>query len=170
MDKFVALLRGINVGGNNKIKMQHLKRILTSRGLQNVETYIQSGNIVFQSDRSASHLEKVIFDAIEEEYGYQVSVMVFEGVHYKVLVEQNPFEKEEPTTIHFTFLSGKANSQQGNVGLDYFEVIADCAYVCCPNGYGKTKLTIAYFEKLTGFKATARNFRTAYKLIELLEA
>lgn len=110
MQKYIAILRGINVSGKNKIRMKDLTMLLEKAGLQNVQTYIQSGNIVFDHDeKPEKYFEELIHKAIYNEFGYEIPVIVMKGDYLKKVVEHNPFAKRkeiDPKTLHITFLTG----------------------------------------------------------------
>ena len=91
MNKKIAILRGINVGGKRKILMKDLKLLCEKLGFDQIETYIQSGNILFNSDKDNSELEKVLYEAIKDKYGFQVPVIVRNSKELKVQVTKNPF-------------------------------------------------------------------------------
>lgn len=173
--KYIALLRGINVGGQKKIKMAALQGICEEIGLQNVQTYIQSGNLVFESSEEVvPHLEKNIKGAIQEHFGFDVPVMVMKQAYLKQIVENNPFLKAaaelDTKLLHVTFLAEKPAKDlvdalaEKDYGTDEFKVVEHCVYLYFPNGYGRTKLTNTVFEKKLKVNATTRNWRTINKL------
>jgi len=173
MKKFVVFLRGINVGGHHKVKMADLKSLLVKAGFDAVQTYIQSGNIVLKSEKSAKNIELEVAQIISGNFGFDIPVMAFEEGVYRHLVLANPLEKRagfDSKTAHLTFLSEESPDDEGELNGDSYVIRGACIYGACPNGYGRTKLTITYFEKLTGLKATSRNYRTSHKMIELLNA
>ena len=171
----IALLRGINVSGKNIIKMADLREILESGGLKNVRTYIQSGNIVFESGLKFNNLEKRISNAIKDTYSFDVPVMVRDRLFFENMVAANPFKKNDPKQIAAAILS-KAPTASSVKALnelklkfspDEFHIAKDIVYLCCPNGFGRTKLTNTFLEKKLGVSATTRNWRTIARLIEM---
>lgn len=168
----VALLRGINVGGHNKIKMADLVAALQQDGFENVSTYIQSGNIFFASTGRRATLESKIADLIKKKFGHDVPVLVRDQNFFRRAIEQNPFPQSESSHLHATFLSKKPTAKsitaldEVNLGKDEIQVVCDVLYLHCPNGYTRTKLTNAIVEKILGVRATTRNWRTLNVLAE----
>ena len=113
--KYVALLRGINVGGNNMIKMEPLRATLTSLGFDNVQSYINSGNLVFETSTTAdAKLAKTIHDAILTEFGFDISVMVRPMTEIREIVRNNPFEGQfdNDKYMHLFFLDAELTPEQ----------------------------------------------------------
>ncbi len=177
METYITLLRGINVSGQKKIKMTDLKTLYEKLGFQDVQTYIQSGNVVF---KSAKNKKKVLRDNIEQEiskvYGFFVPVHVLEFSELKTVFINNPFvnnRKEDISKLHVTFLDDIPKNENISTlsGIQYaddeFVVDKTIIYVFCPNGYGRTKLNNNFFEKKLKTTATTRNWKTIGKLIEL---
>jgi len=176
MTTFVALLRGINVGGRNTIPMSELKALFSSLGLDDVSTYIQSGNVVF---RSASGDERDVAAKIEariaEIFGIDVTVVLRTPEALAKIADGNPFLKRgvDPSKLHVAFLDrpsaadAVARLDPGRSPPDEFSVDGREIYLHLPNGVGRSKLTIDYFERQLGVRATVRNWRTLLKLREL---
>ena len=179
MNTFIAILRGINVSGKNIIKMQVLKDLLIKSGFANVQTYIQSGNIVFQtriSDNSV--LEQKIRDSISGEFGFSVPVMVLKNDELRKIIDANPFLKDpskEIQFLHITFLSDSPDKEKINIlrekqyGADEFEYSGKVIYLYCPSGYGNTKLTNTMLENKLKVTATTRNLKTSQELLKIAE-
>jgi uncharacterized protein (DUF1697 family) len=168
------MLRGINVSGQKKIRMPELKRLYESLGLANVETYVQSGNVVFDSpEPDASKLAELIEARIERVFGYQVSVFIRDAGDFRQIIDSNPFlnqRNEDPDKLHVTFLY-RAPSTAAWDTLDAPDNEADEfvpgekeIFLFCPNGYGRTKLSNNFFERKLGVPATTRNWRTVNAL------
>jgi len=177
MPAYIALLRGINVSGKNKIKMVELKQLLINVGFSNVVTYIQSGNVVFSSEETnTSKIEKQIVTAIQGNFGFSIKTLVLEKMELINVFESNPFK--ENTNFDFkkicaTFLE-KIPNEEGKAKVfaladsDEQVVFKDkTAYLYCPNGFGRTKLTNNNIENKLKFSATSRNWNTVTKLVEL---
>lgn len=175
--RYIALLRGINVGGQKKIKMLDLRAMCGQMGLQEVQTYIQSGNIIFESsEEHTAVLEKDLKKQIQTTFGFDVPVMVLTQTYLQEVAENNPFLQKNPELdtklLHVTFLSEKPDEDlvkaltEKDYGTDEFEVIGSRVYLYFPNGYGRTKLTNNIFEKKLQVAATTRNWRTIGKLQE----
>ena len=174
----VALLRGINLGSRNKVSMAELRELFAAVGAQEVTTYVQSGNVVFESRDRPSKLAEAVEKEISRRLGLDVTVLVRTSAELAKVFGGNPFLKagNEPTALHVTFLAetpnrarvGKLDPERG--GSDQFRVKGRDVYLYCPNGYGRSKLTNAYFEQALGVAATTRNWRTVTKLAELAGA
>lgn len=175
-DVHVALLRGINVGGKNKLPMKELAGIFTNLGASDVLTYIQSGNVVFRAGAAlARRLPAAVTSAISKRFGFEVPVVVRTAEELREVARANPFLRAgaEVGSLHVAFLASKP----GIARVDSLEV--DCSppdrfelrgreiYLCCPNGIGRTKLTNAYFDSKLATTSTVRNWKTVLKLVEL---
>jgi uncharacterized protein (DUF1697 family) len=173
---WIVLLRGINVGGANRLAMADLRELVTDLGYEGVSTYIQSGNIVMTSPRSdRSVMATEICEGIATKFGPKVSAVLRTPAELRVALAHNPFSAAESvgTHVYITFFSGSPSPDQ--VALlerdrflpDQFEVIGSELYGCYPNGSGRSKMTLDYFEKRLQVRGTARNLNTVAKLIEL---
>lgn len=176
METYIAILRGINVSGKNKIRMADLKEKLAALDFQNIRTYIQSGNVVFEYQQSAQgELKQQIEDEIFRAYGIRVPVIVLTVPELSDIVSNNPFipGNAERDKLHVTFLSEKPEQEyldklgQHAGSADELIVRDKTIYLYCPNGYGRTKLTNTFFEQKLKITATTRNWKTSNKLIEL---
>jgi uncharacterized protein (DUF1697 family) len=177
MVTYLSILRGINVSGHKLIKMEALRKLFEDLGFKNVQTYIQSGNVVFQSKKAKqSDLEKKIVKKIEEEFGFEVPVLVKEANELSVVLKNNPFlnqRKEDITKLHVTFLSEEPDQaaivkiKEGNYAADEFIVSGKIIYLFCPGGYGNTKLSNNFFENKLKVIATTRNWKTVNELISM---
>lgn len=167
----------MNVSGHNTIRMEHLRALCAALGFRNVETYVQSGNIVFRApSTSPSLLSKRISEAILRDVGFSVPVLVKTRREMGIVIKRNPFLKEhgiDRSKLHVTFLSTVVSkSALGNLdGLsttpDRFSLRGREIYLYCPGGYGKTKLSNAAFEKALSVSATTRNWNTVTTLFEM---
>ncbi|MEX2435264.1 MAG: DUF1697 domain-containing protein [Balneolaceae bacterium] len=176
MKPFIALFRGINVGGKNVLPMKELRGILENLGLENVQTYIQSGNVVFESDeKDLDKLSGSLSRAIKESHGFEPNVMILSHEDFKQAIQQNPFPEAEadPKTLHLSFLKEKPLKPDLN-GLDSVKADSEkfilkgkVFYLHAPEGIGRSKLA-AKAEKLLGVSATARNWRTVSKIAEMM--
>ncbi len=174
--RFVGLLRGINVGGKNKIKMAELRALLESKGLQSVETYIQSGNLIFVSTKSEEKIAPIIKKAIKTKYGFDVPVIVRAEKQFRKTFTDIPFETSKLDQCHVMLLDKKPTKAKVNAlefpksGRDVMKIVGSCAYMHLPDGVAKSKLTNKWLEKELGVVATARNWKTMTKLIAMLDA
>lgn len=179
MSSNVALLRGLNLGGKNRISMADLSRMFAEAGCTDVQTYIQSGNVIFQA--SQSKLEKLpglIAKSIADRFGYKTPVVLRTAEQLGETIGNNPFLKAgaDEGTLHVYFLAGVPDAR-GIAGLDparsspdEFFVRGRDVYVHLPNGMGRTKLSNAYFDSKLATVSTARNWRTVLKLFEFMQA
>jgi len=178
MNIYVSILRGINVGGHNKIRMEDIKALFESLGHKEVTTYIQSGNVIFKNDKnqSVTILSQNIEKAIEDKYHFVVPVIIRSASEMQGIIALNPFLKEsviDKEKLHVTFLSDKPVSdtvkalQQYHFPPDRFQVIGKEVYLSCPVGYGNTKLSNTFFENKLHVRATTRNWNTVLKLSDL---
>jgi len=174
MPKQTALLRGINISGHKIIKMADLRAILERAGLSNVQTYIQSGNIIFDSEKSKSYLTELIINTIEKKYRFIVPTFIITPSELENAINNNPYQNAEGNKLYLTFLSDKANKsgmeaiQSKMQENEYLQLIENVMYFHCPDGAEKSKITNNLIEKKLEVKATIRNWRTTNKLLELL--
>lgn len=176
--KQIALLRGVNVGGKNKIIMEELRQLFGSIGLKNVESYIQSGNIVFESSDDEVTNGVKIEEAILKEFGLKIPAFVISEERLVNALEMNPFDTLEfkPSYLLFIFLDGAPNCQQmdqiatAKTDGELTEMINQVIYAYYPNGSGRSKLSLNLIESKLGVKATARNLTTIEKLVEMTKA
>lgn len=175
--KYIALIRGINIGRSKRIKMADLVKTLESLGFKNIKTYLQSGNVIFEHDSSdIAEIVGSIGRKISEIFSFSVDVIIRTKDELENIVNGNPFIKEsdiELDKLHVTFLSDIPD-QKAVLNLDInkaenekFEIIGREVYLYCPNGYARTKLKNDAFEKKLNTTATTRNWKTTNKLMEL---
>src|SRR5208337_4185366 len=172
---FIAILRGINVSGHFMIRMHDLKTKLEVLGFQNITTYIQSGNIIFNYEiTDQNELSGLIGNNILQNFGFNVPVIVRNVTEIKAVIENNPFvndRKENIDRLHVTFFSRSPDPEMSrkisvlNFNPDEFIVNQDHAYVFCPNGYGNTKINNQFFENKLNVTATTRNWKTVNQLV-----
>ena len=174
--RYVALLRGVNVGGKNKLPMALLRDALNKTSFYGVTTYIQSGNIVFNTDLETSKCEQIIEDLLKAEFDLDVSVIVKKQEVIKDILKANPFKMraiENSKFMSFGFLS-ESTAQEKVIAteefsndVETFKIVDDVIYFYCGVGFGKTKMTNAWFEKKLEVTSTMRNYNTTLKLTEL---
>lgn len=177
MPVFLSILRGINVSGQKKILMSDLKQLYEELDLKKVQTFIQSGNVVFKS-KSSTSVAKKIEQKIKQKYEFDVPVIIRTVDEMETTIANNPFLKTkniELEKLHITYLSGTPvpNSiekiKEYNFEPDEFQIIGKEIYVYCPNGYGRTKLTNTFFEKKLNITATTRNWKTSNELLTIMK-
>lgn len=173
MNTYISLLRGVNVGGR-KILMNDLKTLYESLKFNSVKTYIQSGNVIFNSSNSSSiELEKIIEKEIKKVFDLQVPIIIRTQNDFKSIIDNNPFHDEDPKGIYITFLSDTVkNNYLKEIklmkdGSEKIFMYGKEIYLLLPGGYGRTKLTNNLFEKKLRISATTRNWRTVNMLYEL---
>jgi len=175
MNTYIALFRGINIGGHHILPMSELVELLDGLGLRNIRTYIQSGNVIFQSDKAAvSELSEKIGAAIGRGHGFTPHVFLLELDELEKTIMSNPFPEAEsqPKTLHLYFLA----SVPENPDLDKLKnmksdserfVLKDrIFYLHAPEGVGRSKLA-AGVEKALGVTVTARNWRSVCKIMDI---
>jgi uncharacterized protein (DUF1697 family) len=173
---YIAMLRGINVSGQNIIRMEDLCRICSGLGFRNVETYAQSGNVVFlTSAMPPSTLANRIGAALRHNLGLSVPVLVQTLDIMRDVIVGNPFLREkgiDVSKLHVTFLSAPVprpalkNLEALPKQSDRFYVGRREIYLYCPDGYGRTKLSNAALEKALSVGGTTRNWKTVTALLE----
>lgn len=175
MNRKIGILRGINVGGKRKILMADLKSMCEELGLKKVTTYIQSGNLIFNSDKPNSELENELEKAITEKYGFDVPVIVRTQKELENSINNNPFFEKDADIkqLHLTFLKKKPSKENiekaltFNYKLDKFKIDNKNVFIFCAGKYHESKLTNNFFEKQLKVVATTRNWKTVMKLSEL---
>ena len=177
---YVALLRGINVSGKNLLKMEALQRMFIDLGYTNVQTYIQSGNVVFQSpEKPNMELESQIQTAIKSSFGYDVPIIVLSATDLQHIHESNPFIGDlnaDSRKICITILSATpdpkaiASIKYPDYGTDSFVIGDRAVYIYCPDSLARTKLTNDFWERKLKLQATSRNLNTIRYLSDLLSA
>jgi len=174
MATWVVLLRGINVGGANRLAMEDLRKVVTTLGHTAVSTYIQSGNVVMTSARSdRATVAAEICDSIRTTFGPVVSAVLRTPDELRAALAANPFTAKDGTRVLVTFLSDTPNPddvarlEADRFLPDQFQISGSELYGYYPNGAGRSKMTLGYFEKRLNVVGTARNLNTVAKLIEL---
>lgn len=175
---WIALFRGINVGGHNLLPMRELAALLGKLGAHDVETYIQSGNAVFQhASDDASGIAQRITRAIDRAHGFAPRVLLLTRQQLERAVAANPFlaHAGEPATLHVVFLAtlpaqpNLARLNELKTATESFVLVHDCFYLHAPDGLARSKLAAAV-ERWLGVEGTARNWRTVSKLLELAQS
>ncbi|MBU2927749.1 DUF1697 domain-containing protein [Winogradskyella psychrotolerans] len=174
MMTYIALLRGINVGGHKKVPMAELRELLTNSGLQHVKTYIQSGNIIFQSSvNDTNFLTNQIQSLILNQFGFEVPVIIKSQQELRTIYNNCPFSEDRKVESYFVMLSKAPDQKLVDVASkkkypnDDYVILNDCIYLHCEKGYGRSKFNLNFFEKKLNVNATARNYKTIVKLLSL---
>jgi uncharacterized protein (DUF1697 family) len=178
-ETYLALLRGINVGGKNKLPMKDLTGMFAAAGCVGVRSYIQSGNVLFKAAPAlAAQLPAAIAARIAERFGYQTPVVLRTAAELAHVVAGNPFLKQgaDEDALHVLFLTSRptpdliSTLDPGLSPPDAFVVKGREVYLQLPNGVGRSKLTNAYFDSRLRTTSTGRNWRTVKKLLELMKS
>lgn len=173
----LALLRGINVGGKNVLPMKDLARMFAEAGCANVQTYIQSGNVIFEPPAKKANIGELISAKIEKRFGYRIPVILRTPEQMARIIGENPFlaAGAEAKALHVYFMADlpKAGNvaalDAGRSAPDAFHVRGQEIYLHLPNGMGRSKLTNAYFDAKLATICTARNWATVLKLRAMME-
>lgn len=174
MNTWIALFRGINVGGNNKLPMKELVAVLEELGLKNLRTYIQSGNVVFDGKGESAALAARMSAAIKKSHGFEPWVLLLEAEALERAIKGNPFPEGEADgkTLHFNFLASAphkpdlAGIEKIRAASERYKLIGDVFYLHAPDGVGRSKLALN-MERLLGVPMTGRNWNTVKKLQEM---
>lgn len=174
MTTYLALFRGINIGGHNKVAMKELVSLLEEVGCSNIRTYIQSGNVIFDtSSRSRSKLSQEISHSMMKRFGFAPKVMLLTAAELQDVIAHNPFPSTEGKALHALFL----DAQPENPDLERLSVMKKKSeefllgdrvfYLYAPDGVGKSKLAVNV-ERCLGVATTGRNWNTVTRLASML--
>lgn len=177
MNTYLAILRGINVSGQKMIKMTELKNLFEHLQFESVRTYIQSGNVLFDSKNSDhDDMTRRIEQAIASRFGFEVPVLIRSQAELEQIVARNPFLTEteiDPAFLHVTLLADAPAAdrldaiRQYDYAPDRFQIVGREVYLYCPGGYGNTKLSNTFFENKLKVRATTRNWKTVNELVRM---
>ncbi len=176
MDVNIALLRGINVGGKNRLPMKELAAMFVDVGCEDVRTYIQSGNVLFRVEPTLGEdIPSLISTSILSRFGYRVPVVTRTAREFQEIVQSNPFVEAgaEADKLHVVFLAELPDEEHvesldpNRSPPDEFAALGREVYLHCPNGLARTKLTNSYFDSRLSTTSTIRNWRTALRLLEM---
>jgi uncharacterized protein (DUF1697 family) len=180
MTAAISLLRGVNVGGHHKIKMEELRELYESLGLRHAQTYVQSGNVVFRTDaRDFTRLSKRIADAIEERFAFRPGVILRTAADLRAVIAANPFASRrdlDPSRLLVQFLAGeppadvrervlRIESEPEELRMGGREL-----YIYYPSGMARPKVAWTFIEKTPQTPCTGRNWNTVRKLLEMAES
>ena len=179
MPVVICMLRGINVGAHNRVKMDDLKKVFTSLKLRDPQTYVQSGNVIFKTDeRDLDKLRRNLETAIHKKFGFQSDAILRTAKDLREVIAQNPFAKRKdihPSKLLVTFFStdpGEAARKQARaIKCDPEELFIEGreAYIYFPNGAGRSKLNWPLIPKTLKVQGTARNWNSVTKMLEIAE-
>jgi len=176
--KYIAFLRGINVGKSKLIPMDNLKTLFSDMGFLNIKTYLRSGNIVFEADNmDISEIEKEISNNIEKSFGFWVDCIVKHEKNFYSIVENNPYNNNTIEELYITFFKEKIDKTlskklikeyKSTENDDKFTIAEKEIYLLLKSKYHKTKFNNNYFESRLNNISTTRNWKTMLKLKEML--
>lgn len=179
MPIFISLLRGINVGGNKKIKMADLRDLYQSLGFKDTKTLLQSGNAVFMTDiDDSSRVREMIEAGIQETFGFDVTIILRTPDELQAVIDKHPFTDEQvndPAKISFVYLDSMPTHdavdtlRDNNPGKEIIHAGGSQLYIFYEDGKGKSKLDNNRIERALKVKATARNWNTTQKLLTILD-
>ena len=179
MSKYIAILRGINVGTGRKVPMADLKTLCEGLGLTKVQTYIQSGNLLFElaKHEPISVLETRLQMAFSKTFGFEIPVLIRTAEEWAESIAKNPFLSEnenEDGRLYLTFLQKEPSPEalkkmnEFQYLPDHFKIIGREVFILCTSGYGTSKLSNTFFESKLKVPATTRNWKTVMKLNEMV--
>ena len=175
----VALLRGVNVGGNNRLPMSELARLFEAAGAERVETLIQSGNVVFEAgEAEAERIAAEVGARIAAAFRFRAPIVLRDARAWRVMLAANPFVARglAPAQLHVALLSASAAPEllarlrADRSPPDAFAATATAIYLHLPSGVGRTKLTNSWLDATLGVTSTLRNLTTATKLLQMVDA
>jgi uncharacterized protein (DUF1697 family) len=174
MKKYILLLRGINIGVYNRIKMPQLRELFADIGMPLVTTYIQSGNVLFDhKDLDEKKVIKDLQEILQSKMGWSVPIFIYDVAEWKKIVKSNPFAKKpghDPAFFHVTLLEKtKKDIELLEHKDESSPVIGRAVYLYCPDGYRNTKINNTTIQKKLSMLATTRNWNTMNKLLALIE-
>jgi uncharacterized protein (DUF1697 family) len=179
MAVMICMLRGVNLGAHNRVKMEALRAVCESLKLRDPQTYVQSGNVIFKTDeRDLVKLAKRIESAIEKKFGFQTDVVLRSTVEMREVIARNPFAKRrgiEPSKLLVTFLAGDPGEEARvkvraiRCAPDELFIEGSEAYIYFPNGAGRPTLNWASIPKSLKVAGTARNWNSVVKMFEMAE-
>ncbi len=179
MAVIISMLRGVNVGSHNKIKMDALRALYESMKLREAQTYVQSGNVIFRTDeRDIARLAKRIENGIERKLGFRPDVILRTATEMREVIARNPFAKRrgiEPSKLLVTFLGSDPGAEarekilQIKCDPEELRIEGRELYIYFPNGIGRSKLSWAGLEKTLKTPGTARNWNSVTKMLEMAE-
>lgn len=177
MSTYVVLLRGINVGGNKRIKMGDLRNALTTAGIDDPRTILQSGNVVVESNADMAALVDIVETTIQSTFGFQSTVIVRTADEIRDLLADHPFtaeQIEDPRFAHVGFCRDQPDRdgfealQEAHEGPEEMRLVGRELFVYYPEGSGRSKLTNSVIEKHLGTPTTSRNWNTVEKIGAML--
>jgi len=170
MQTYIVLLRGVNVGGKNLLPMKQLVTLLEEQNFKHVSYYIQSGNLIIESEIEPS---AIITNVIVENFGFSPDVFVFNSLDFFTIIDKNPFKELEGKFVHFYFGNSRIEPNDEKIKkwislTEEYHVDGNVFYFCAPDGVGRSKVVLN-IETCIGQSGTGRNLNTVNKLKVLVE-
>lgn len=173
MTSWVILLRGVMPTGRNKVPMAPLRTALEAAGLKDVQTYIQSGNVIARSRLGQGKIETLVHDVIADSFGGDITVVARTAEQYRAILEGCPFKRAETARRYYTILGSEPDSSKSSAfkkaeyAPDDIRLIGDVIYTLCNTKYSDLKVHNTVIERRLGVSATTRNYNTTAKLVAL---
>jgi uncharacterized protein (DUF1697 family) len=176
--RYVVLLRGVNVGGHNKVPMTRLRELAVELGYTDVATYVQSGNLIVTAETTqAVEVETAVAEALRRDLAVDVAVMVRSRAELAAVIEANPLGDvaDDPARLLVNFLAAQPAAEKLEVldrnefAPERFEIGDRCIYQWFPAGVGRSKMAAAPWDRRLGVPGTGRNWRTVTTLLEMLD-
>jgi uncharacterized protein (DUF1697 family) len=173
MKTWVILLRGVMPAGRNKVPMAPLRVVLEAAGLKDVQSYIQSGNVVARSRLGQGKIEKLVHDAIAQAFGGDIAVVARTAEQYRAILESCPFKHAETAKRYYTILASEPDTSKASefrkavYAPDDIRLIGDVIYTLCATKYSDLKINNNVIERRLGVAGTTRNYNTTAKLVAL---
>ncbi len=177
--RYIAFLRGINVGGRKSVKMEDLRRVITGMGYGNVQTYIQSGNVIFDAENDEATIRREIEVRLAAVFGFPISAILRTAEELSEVVESSPYghELSENEKVSVTLLSAEPDTEAVEAVQEYagdstddYSIRGREVYILTRSGYAGTAYSNGFFEKVFKVKATTRNIEVLKKILELVES
>lgn len=175
----ICLLKGINVGGFHKVKMDTLKQAFSDLGFSNISTYIQSGNVVFRSkNENINELSNSISEKLAKTFQFEIPVILISNHELKKIITENPFilkDKFNTDSLYVTILKSTPANENINQLMEdkkiegKFYIVDKAVYLFCPDGYSNCKLNNTFIERKLKVTATSRNWKTLTELLKISE-
>jgi uncharacterized protein (DUF1697 family) len=168
---YVIFLRGVNVSGKNKLNMKDFKNQLSSH-FKNVSTYIQSGNIIIESDLSKSKINEIFLETLNH-FSISCPLFILDQKEFELLINNNSFINESIDKLHVSIIDNEINENQivelNSISEDQISIYKSFLYILCHNGYGNTKLNNNFIERKLKINSTTRNWKTILALKQMLK-
>lgn len=167
--KYASLIRGINVSGKNIVKMAELRAALEQVGLEEVKTYIQSGNVICSSNKDEKEISQLIKKILKNSFDVEAPVVIINPNYLKEVMHANPYKSEDPKKVAIGFLNKTAEMVAlPGIKNEQLALGEKCIYLYYPDGMGKSKISNTLIEKKMGVVSTMRNLNTCEKVLDYL--